>query len=77
WWSCVVEADGAMRPCFFQQPAGDARSGLTSLRASAAYREALQVVRRPNPTCERCVCPRLRGPAWLEGLAALRGAPKG
>lgn len=77
WWSCVVEADGAIRPCFFQQPAGDARAGLTSLRTSAAYREALQLVRRPNPTCERCVCPRLRGPAWLEQLAALRGGPQG
>ena len=73
WWSSVVEADGSVRPCFFHQPVGDARSGLASLRASAAYRDALQLARRPNPTCERCVCPRLRGPAWLEGLAALRG----
>lgn len=68
WWSSVVEADGALRPCFFHAPVGDARGGLASARASLAYRSALGHIRAANATCERCVCPKLRGPAWLERL---------
>jgi Fe-coproporphyrin III synthase len=58
WWSSVVEADGALRPCFFHEPVGDAREGLRALRGSEAYRAALSRIRRPNATCERCVCPK-------------------
>ncbi len=77
WWSLVVEADGAVRPCFFHAPAGDARDGLLAVRGSRGYREALQALRRPNATCERCVCPSLRGPAWLGALARRLGRAAG
>ena len=36
WWSVVVEADGALRPCFFQAAVGDAREGLEETRRSGA-----------------------------------------
>jgi Fe-coproporphyrin III synthase len=62
WWSSVVESDGRVRPCFFHEPVGDARDGIAALRGSAGYRAALARIRAPNPTCERCVCPKLRGP---------------
>jgi MoaA/NifB/PqqE/SkfB family radical SAM enzyme len=61
WWSSVVEADGALRPCFFQPAVGDARDGLRALRRGAAYRDALRAIRRPNEACARCVCPKRRG----------------
>jgi Fe-coproporphyrin III synthase len=61
WWSVVVEADGAVRPCFFHDAVGDARGGLEPARASAAYRGALRGIRSANPTCERCVCPKWLG----------------
>jgi Fe-coproporphyrin III synthase len=61
WWSSVVEADGSVRPCFFHEPVGDARAGLRGLRAGEGYRTALRRIRRPNPTCDRCVCPKRRG----------------
>jgi MoaA/NifB/PqqE/SkfB family radical SAM enzyme len=61
WWSVVVEADGALRPCFFHPALGDARSGLPSVRASSSYRGALRRIRALNATCERCVCPKWRG----------------
>lgn len=68
WWSSVVEADGAVRPCFFQPPVGDARAGLRALRRGPAYRAALRAVRRGNDACARCVCPKRRG--GLLGLPA-------
>jgi MoaA/NifB/PqqE/SkfB family radical SAM enzyme len=58
WWSAVVEADGSVRPCFFHEPVGDARVGLAALRRSPRYEAALELVRSPNPICERCVCPK-------------------
>lgn len=61
WWSSVVEADGSLRPCFFQPAVGDARQGLGVLRRGTAYRAALRAIRRPNDTCARCVCPKRRG----------------
>jgi MoaA/NifB/PqqE/SkfB family radical SAM enzyme len=61
WWSLVVEADGAVRPCFFHEAVGDARVGLGRVRFSAAYRSALDAIRGPNATCETCVCPKRRG----------------
>lgn len=77
WWSSVVEADGALRPCFFHAPAGDARAGLSAARGSIGYRAALRAIRRPNATCERCACPKLRGPAWLGRLGRALGRPAG
>lgn len=61
WWSSVVEADGSLRPCFFHRAVGDARKGLSFLRKGTAYRQALDVVRGPNATCESCVCPKKVG----------------
>jgi MoaA/NifB/PqqE/SkfB family radical SAM enzyme len=61
WWSSVVEADGSIRPCFFQPAVGDARAGLRAVRRGPAYRQALRQIRRPNDACARCVCPKRRG----------------
>jgi MoaA/NifB/PqqE/SkfB family radical SAM enzyme len=63
WWSVVVEADGALRPCFFHAAAGDARGGLENARRSGAFRAALRSIRGANPTCDRCVCPKWAGAA--------------
>jgi len=75
-WSVVVEADGRVRPCFFHAPVGDARAGLAVVRGGAAYRAALHAIRRPNPVCARCVCPKKRAggrlPALRLALPALR-----
>lgn len=61
WWSSVVEADGSFRPCFFQPPVGDVRTGLRALRQGDGYRRALATIRGANETCTRCVCPKRRG----------------
>lgn len=61
-WSSVVEADGAVRPCFFQP--GIARAGGSSLgavRRSGAYADALRTLGRGDETCARCVCPKYAG----------------
>jgi Fe-coproporphyrin III synthase len=55
--SVVVEADGAVRPCFFHEPVGNIRlAPLGSIVAQnlPAFRESLDV--GSNPVCERCVC---------------------
>lgn len=70
WWSSVVLADGRMRPCFFHAAVADARDGLLASRGSQAYQDALALVRSPNPTCERCVCPKRRGVPLRERLFA-------
>jgi Fe-coproporphyrin III synthase len=67
WWSVVVEADGALRPCFFQDAAGDVREGLQAVRQSAGYVQALRDIRSTNEVCERCVCPKWRGPHAARG----------
>jgi MoaA/NifB/PqqE/SkfB family radical SAM enzyme len=69
-WSLVVEADGRVRPCFFHAPVGDARDGLRSLRESPEYRDTLTRIEGPNPTCERCVCPKRRAPSLRQRLTA-------
>jgi MoaA/NifB/PqqE/SkfB family radical SAM enzyme len=59
WVSAVVESDGTVRPCFFQNPIGkigEDGSLLRVLNGSAAtrFRSSLDV---PNNTiCKRCVC---------------------
>jgi Fe-coproporphyrin III synthase len=55
--SVVVEADGAVRPCFFHEPVGNIRlAPLGSIVAQnlPAFRESLDI--GSNPVCERCVC---------------------
>jgi MoaA/NifB/PqqE/SkfB family radical SAM enzyme len=57
WASVFIEADGAVRPCFFHPPVGNLRERpLAQLLEDAmpAFRKGLQVA--TNPVCERCVC---------------------
>jgi MoaA/NifB/PqqE/SkfB family radical SAM enzyme len=57
WTSLVIEADGAVRPCFFHPPVGNIRQeSLASILAGAMpeFRRALDVA--TNQTCQRCVC---------------------
>jgi len=57
WASVFIEANGAVRPCFFHPPVGNLREGsLADLLRDAmpAFRESLDVA--TNPTCTRCVC---------------------
>jgi MoaA/NifB/PqqE/SkfB family radical SAM enzyme len=55
--SAVIEADGAVRPCFFHQTVGSLRlEPLSSIikRNLPAFRESLSIA--SNPVCTRCVC---------------------
>jgi MoaA/NifB/PqqE/SkfB family radical SAM enzyme len=57
WMSVVVEADGAVRPCFFHDAIGNIREQpLDTIvkRQLPAFRETLDISR--NPVCTRCVC---------------------
>lgn len=57
WASLFIEANGAVRPCFFHPPVGNLRERrLPDLLSDAmpAFRDALDVP--TNPTCTRCVC---------------------
>lgn len=66
WVSAVVEADGAVRPCFFQPPIGRLASG-TTLRdiingpQAIAFRQQLDI--ETNSICRRCVCSLNKRPA--------------
>lgn len=59
WVSCVIESDGAVRPCFFQPAYGNIRHAATleevlNSPAAIAFRRGLDV--RTDPICRRCVC---------------------
>jgi MoaA/NifB/PqqE/SkfB family radical SAM enzyme len=57
WISIVIEADGAVRPCFFHGPIGSVRhSRLEDIvaRNLPTFRATLDVA--TNATCARCVC---------------------
>jgi MoaA/NifB/PqqE/SkfB family radical SAM enzyme len=57
WMSVMIEANGAVRPCFFHPAVGNLRDRpLEDLLADAlpAFRRSLTVA--TNPTCQRCVC---------------------
>jgi MoaA/NifB/PqqE/SkfB family radical SAM enzyme len=59
WNSAVIEADGAVRPCFFHPPIGWIGQGrsldqVLSGPAAVAFRSSLNV--STNPTCQKCVC---------------------
>jgi Fe-coproporphyrin III synthase len=57
WVSAVVEANGAVRPCFFHEPIGNIREQpLAAIVASELrrFRQTLDV--ETNPICGRCVC---------------------
>jgi MoaA/NifB/PqqE/SkfB family radical SAM enzyme len=57
-WSTVVEADGSVRPCFFQPAIGSAESGVGASRRSAGYVDALRGLGAGNRICASCVCPK-------------------
>jgi MoaA/NifB/PqqE/SkfB family radical SAM enzyme len=59
-WSSVVEADGALRPCFFQKAVSRVGGGvpLSAGRDAAAYRAALGDLGVGNAICGGCVCPK-------------------
>ena len=59
-WSSVVEADGALRPCFFQPEVSRVGRGdsLAAARRSAAYASALRELGPGHPICAACVCPK-------------------
>jgi len=59
WNSAVVEADGAVRPCFFHGPLGNLNSGkpldqILNGPEAVAFRDSLNVA--TNPICQKCVC---------------------
>jgi MoaA/NifB/PqqE/SkfB family radical SAM enzyme len=57
WMSVLIEADGAVRPCFFHPPVGNVRQRPLGALLSAempAFRRTLRVA--SDPTCQRCVC---------------------
>jgi MoaA/NifB/PqqE/SkfB family radical SAM enzyme len=57
WMSVVIEANGAVRPCFFHPAVGNLRERpLAEIlgRAMPRFRRGLTVAQ--NPTCQRCVC---------------------
>jgi MoaA/NifB/PqqE/SkfB family radical SAM enzyme len=57
WMSVVIEADGAVRPCFFHDAVGSVRQrALASIvaRNLTAFRHNLDIA--SNPICTRCVC---------------------
>jgi radical SAM protein with 4Fe4S-binding SPASM domain len=61
WVSSVIEADGTVRPCFFQPPLGNihaaGEAGLASILNSAeavAWRKGLDTHR--DEICRKCVC---------------------
>jgi MoaA/NifB/PqqE/SkfB family radical SAM enzyme len=57
WMSTVVEANGAVRPCFFHEPIGTVREtplGSIVAKQLPRFRQALDVA--ADPVCGRCVC---------------------
>jgi MoaA/NifB/PqqE/SkfB family radical SAM enzyme len=59
WVSSVIEADGTVRPCFFQPPLGNVHAAgslgaVINSPEAIAWREGLDVAR--NAICQRCVC---------------------
>jgi MoaA/NifB/PqqE/SkfB family radical SAM enzyme len=63
WISAVIEADGAVRPCFFHPPLGNIRErGLEQiLNSGAGLRFRRQLDPGQDPTCRGCVCTLYRG----------------
>jgi MoaA/NifB/PqqE/SkfB family radical SAM enzyme len=59
WVSAVVEADGAVRPCFFHEPCGNIRDEpldrILNAPGARTFRKHLDV--RKNAVCRSCVCP--------------------
>lgn len=62
WIAAVIEADGAVKPCFFHPPYGNLRDGsleeIINSKKAVAFRKSLNI--STNPICRRCVCPLYR-----------------
>ena len=58
WVSAVIEADGAVRPCFFHRPLGNIHgqplAEILNSETAVSFRRGLDTQR--DPTCRRCVC---------------------
>lgn len=58
WVSAVIEADGTVRPCFFQPALGNIHDGtlvdVLNSEQAVWFRETLDVA--TNPVCQTCVC---------------------
>jgi MoaA/NifB/PqqE/SkfB family radical SAM enzyme len=58
WVSTVVEADGAVRPCFFMESMGNIRDtplhDILNSAEALAFRRSLDTL--THPTCVKCVC---------------------
>lgn len=58
WVSAVIEADGAVRPCFFLPAMGNIHDrslpGILNSPEAIAFRKSLDM--DANPTCIKCVC---------------------
>jgi MoaA/NifB/PqqE/SkfB family radical SAM enzyme len=58
WVSAVIEADGAVRPCFFHRPIGNIheRALVEIVNGDSALEFRRQLDIPANPVCRRCVC---------------------
>jgi MoaA/NifB/PqqE/SkfB family radical SAM enzyme len=58
WVSSVIEADGAVRPCFFHPPIGsiydEPLERVLNGDSAVSFRRSLEI--GSNPICQRCVC---------------------
>jgi MoaA/NifB/PqqE/SkfB family radical SAM enzyme len=59
WVSTVIEADGTVRPCYFQQPLGNIRDAASlddvlNSPSALAWRRGLDMTR--DEICRKCVC---------------------
>lgn len=68
WVSAVIEADGTVRPCFFQMPLGNIREGgldeIVNSEESLAFRKSLDI--KEDSICRQCVCPLYLRPGSLK-----------
>lgn len=69
WVSCVIEADGAVRPCFFHEVLGNIHEKplveILNDREAQMFREHLDVA--SNPICRKCVCSLYVPPEKIDG----------
>jgi MoaA/NifB/PqqE/SkfB family radical SAM enzyme len=80
WVSTVIEADGTVRPCFFQPPLGNLRqagslAAILNSPAASAWRRGLDV--RTDPICRKCVCTLALEPRSEPGDVVPLGRPAG
>jgi MoaA/NifB/PqqE/SkfB family radical SAM enzyme len=72
WVSAVIEADGAVRPCFFHRTLGniaeDTLDRILLSTEAAAFRRGLDVSR--DPICRQCVCT-----LWFDSAASSNQLP--